>query len=360
MKRRALLRAGALAGSLSLAGCSSLIETRTVGVPPIPENRPDGIYHPSHVEGMAMAGTATSGDYAVGLFYSYPHRFWNVNGDSTSLTDIESDDAVHLMASVWDPETETVLPETGLSLEIYRDDSLVSQEAIYPMLSQPMGFHYGANFGLAGDGTYAVRLSVGAVSTRRTGAFVDRFAEPATVEIPFEYSEAAKNEIPFERFDEEVATPGAVDPMSMEMLPNAFAPLESNLPGTVLGSGMSNDARLVVTALDTPPEGIDGGDGDGTYLAVSARTRYNRMVIPAMGLSGTLTRDGETVYDGAFDRTLDPDIGYHYGAVVDGVESGDSLTLSVDVQPQTARHEGYETAFGGLMGGMPDVTISVP
>jgi hypothetical protein len=370
MKRRALLRAGALAGSLSLAGCSSLIETRTVGVPPIPENRPDGIYHPSHVEGMAMAGTATSGDYAVGLFYSYPHRFWNVNGDDTSLTDIESDDAVHLMASVWDPETETVLPETGLSLEIGRDGSLVSQEAIYPMLSQPMGFHYGANFGLEGDGTYTVRLSVGAVSTRRTGAFVDRFDEPATVEIPFEYSEAAKNEISFERFDDEVATPGAVDPMSMDMLPNAFAPLESNLPGTVLGSGTSNDARLVVTALESPPEGVDGeasetpretGEaGDGTYLAVSARTRYNRMVIPAMGLSGTLTRDGESVYDGSFDRTLDPDIGYHYGAVVDGVESGDSLTLSVDVQPQTARHEGYETAFGGLMGGMPDVTIGVP
>ena len=49
MKRRALLRAGALAGSLSLAGCSSLIETRAAGVPPVPENRPDGIYHPSHV-----------------------------------------------------------------------------------------------------------------------------------------------------------------------------------------------------------------------------------------------------------------------------------------------------------------------
>lgn len=357
MKRRALLRAGALAGSLSLAGCSSLVETRTVGVPPIPEDRPNGIYHPSHVEGMAMAGTATSGDYAVGLFYSYPHRFWNVNGGDTSLTDIESDDAVHLMASVWDPETETVLPETGLSLEISRDGSLVSQEAIYPMLSQPMGFHYGANFGLEGDGTYTVRLSVGAVSTRRTGAFADRFADPATVEIPFEYSEAAKNEISFERFDDEAATPGAVDPMSMEMLPDAFAPLESNLPGTVLGSGTSNDARLVVTALESVPAGVDG---DGTYLAVSARTRYNRMVIPAMGLSGTLTRDGETVYDGAFDRTLDPDIGYHYGAVVDGVESGDALTLSVGVQPQTARHEGYETAFGGLMGGMPDVTVPVP
>jgi hypothetical protein len=359
MKRRALLRAGALAGSLSLAGCSSLIETRTVGVPPVPENRPDGVYFPSHVEGMSMAGTASSGDYAVGLFYSYPHRFWNVNGDSVSLTDIASEDAVHLMASVWDPETETVLPETGLSLEIYRDGSLVSQEAIYPMLSQPMGFHYGANFGLEGDGTYSVRLSVGAVSTRRTGGFAGRFDDPVTVDIPFEYSEAAKNEISFERFDDQVATPGAVEPMSMEMVPNAFAPLESNLPGTVLGSGLSNDARLVVTALESPPDGVESNGGDGAYLAVSARTRYNRMVIPAMALSGRLARDGGTVYDGTFDRTLDPDLGYHYGAVVDGVESGDDLTLSVDVQPQTARHEGYETAFGGLMDGMPDVTIQV-
>ena len=363
MKRRALLRAGALAGSLSLAGCSSLIETRAAGVPPVPENRPDGIYHPSHVEGMSMIGMGTGGDYAVGLMYSYPHRFWNVNGDSVSLTKIESDDAVHLMASVWDPETMTVIPDTGLSLEVYRDGSLVSQEAIYPMLSQPMGFHYGANFGLDGDGTYDVRLSVGAVSTRRTGAFAGRFAEPATVEIPFEYSESAKNELSFEQFDEEVATPGAVDPMSMEMLPDSFAPLESNLPGTVLGSGTSNGARLVVTVLESPPAGIEGEASEtpqGTYLAVSARTQYNRMVIPAMALSGTLTRDGETVYEGAFERTLDPDLGYHYGAVVDGVESGDGLTLSVDVQPQTARHEGYETAFGGLMGGMPDVSISVP
>ncbi|WP_251343167.1 iron transporter [Haloplanus halophilus] len=359
MKRRELLRTGAaLTGALSLSGCSSLVETRAVGVPPVPEGRPDGVYYPSHVEGMSMVGTATSGDYAAGLMYSYPHRFWNVTGEDVSRTDIESDDAVHLMASVWDPETEQVLPDTGLSAEIYRDGSLVSQEAIYPMLSQPMGFHYGANFGLEGDGTYEVRLSVGAMATRRTGAFAGRFAEPATLSIPFEYSQSAKEEISFRTLDEErVATSGAVDPMPMEMLPSSFAPLESNLPGRVLGSGTSNDARLVVTALESPPAGVDA---EGTYLAVSARTPYNRMVIPAMGLSGRLERDGETVYAGPLDRTLDPDLGYHYGAVVDGVQSGDTLTVSVTVQPQTARHEGYETAFGGLMGGMPDVTVRVP
>jgi hypothetical protein len=358
MKRRELLRSGlALTGSLGLAGCSGLLETRAAGIPPIPEDRPDGIYVPSHVEEMAMAGAETSGDYGVGLLYSYPHRFWTVNGPETSLTRIEQTDAVHLMASVWDRETETVLPETGMSAEIYCDGSLVSQEAIYPMLSQPMGFHYGANFGLDGDGAYTVRLSVGAPSIRRTGAFVGRFTDPVTVDVPFEYSESTKNDLALRRLDERVATPGAVDPMRMDSLPDAFAPLEADLPGRLLGTASSDGARLVVTALDAPPAGVDAA---GTYLAVSARTRYNRMVLPAMGLRGRLDREGETVFEGTFTRSLDPELGYHYGAVVDDVEPGDALSLSVTVQPQTARHEGYETAFGGIEGPMPDVRIEIP
>jgi hypothetical protein len=120
-----------LTGSVAFAGCSELLETGAVGNPPIPDDRPDGIYVPSHIEGMEMVGLTEQGDSAFGLMYSYAHRFWNVNGDSISLTEIDDDDDVHLMASVWDPETMTVLPETGLSVEIYRDDSLVSQEAIY-------------------------------------------------------------------------------------------------------------------------------------------------------------------------------------------------------------------------------------
>ncbi|WP_049906722.1 DUF7350 domain-containing protein [Halorubrum tebenquichense] len=356
MNRRAFLQAGGvLTGSTALAGCTGLFEVPATGEPSVPEDRPDAIYVPSHIEGMEMSGTGKQGDYAFGLMYSYAHRFWNVNGDSVSKTEIQNGDDVHLMATVWDPETMTVLPETGLSVEIYRDDSLVSQEAIYPMLSQPMGFHYGANFGLDGDGEYTVRLSVGALPTRRSGAFQGRFSEPTTVEIPFEYSQQAKEEIMVKQMEDESGTPGAVDPMKMEMMPSSTAPAEDDLPGRVIGSGMSNDAKFVVTVLDTPPAGIDG---DGQYVAVSARSRYNRMILPAMGLEGTLSRGGETVYEGEFVRTLDPDLNYHYGAVVTGVEPGDKLLLQTTVQPQTARHEGYETAFGGLMGGMEDVTIT--
>jgi uncharacterized protein involved in high-affinity Fe2+ transport len=350
---RTLVAAGATAGTAGCAGFELAQSSRRV--PPVPENRPDGVYYPSHVEEMETGGTGSSGAYEVAVMYSYPHRFWNVNGESVERTDIESEDDVHLMASVWDAETGQVLPDTGLSLEITNGGELVSQEVIYPMLSQPMGFHYGANFALDGDGRYTVSLAVGAVSTRRTGAYRDRFAEPTTVDVAVEYDRATRDELGY-RTLENAGERGAVDPMAMEMLPDSAAPARTDLPGTVVGSATSADAVLVATVLESPPAGVDD---DGEYLAVSARTPYNRMLVPAMALSARLTRAGEQVFEGDLRRTLDPDLSYHYGAVVDGLRDGDDLTLTPTIPPQTARHEGYETAFGGLGGEMPAVTIPV-
>lgn len=191
------------------------------------------------------------------------------------------------MASVWEPHTEIILPDTGLSVEINQGDTLVSEETIYPMLSQQMGFHYGANFALPGDGTYTATLSVGAMSTRRTEKFVGMFAEPASVDIQFEYNQQEKNEIAYTRLEEQAGTQGAVEPMAMKILPNSTMPTKRELLGDVIGTQTSDDGRFVVTVLDKPPRGIDAS---GPYLVVSARTPYNRMVLPAMGLSGTLRR----------------------------------------------------------------------
>ena len=359
MRRRTFLRAGlGLAGASAAsatAGCLGVFETQPAGIPPVPENRPDAVYIPSHEEGVAMAGTGTAGDYEFGLMYSFAHRFWNVNGESVQKTGVESsgEDAVHLMASVWDPETGLALPETGMSVDVAKDGESVSQETIYPMLSQAMGFHYGANFTLEGDGTYDVTVSVGGMSIRRTGSFAGTFADPANTTIRFDYSSQQKEGLSFQIRDD-AGEKGALEP-SMMMEADSTAPPPEDLPGRVVGQGTSNDAVLVATVLDAPPEGVDG---DGQYLAVSARTPYNRMVVPAMGLDGVVTRSGQSVFEGELVRTFDPNLGYHYGAPVDGVESGDDVTLSVTTQPQTARHEGYETAFGGLMGGMPDVSFS--
>jgi len=108
-----------------------------------------------------------------------------------------------------------------------------------------------------------------------------------------------------------------------------------------------------VTSLDDATA-FDGGE-DQQYLAVSPRTPYNRFPLPLMSLSATLSRDGEAVFDDYLYEWLDPDLGVHYGAVVDGVETGDELTISVDTPPQVSRHEGYETAFLN----MPDATLTL-
>jgi hypothetical protein len=397
MRRRRFLQATGLAGASALAGCTGtdLFEVRSSATrnPPVPDNRPNAVYYPSHVEGMEIAGTsgkaamdetgATNGsdgrggpnessgmegsngssetastastdEYAFALMYSYPHRFWTVTGSERSKTALQEADSLHLMASVWNPATGTVLPDTGLSVEITRDDELVSQEVIYPMLSQGMGFHYGANFELPEEGTYTAALSAGAMSTRRTGGFRGLFSEPRSVEIDFEYRRSNLEEISFRVLEEKAGTKGAIEPMDMPMLPHSYAPTRKELPGRVLGEETTGDATFLATVLDRPPKGLEQS---GPYLAVSAHTPYNRLVIPSMALSGTQRRGSETKFEGELLRTLDPDLGYHYGAVLESVRSGDELPITIDTPPQVARHEGYETAF---LDGVDEVTFTLP
>jgi hypothetical protein len=375
-RRRFLGGCAALWSSLAVAGCtggdgdsdgedgSGVTPTRTdtPDATPTPESTassegtatPDparGIYVQTFRETMSMQGTATSGRYRFALMFAVPHDFWTVTGDEFSLTAAQPDDSLHLMAVPWDAETRTVLPETGLSVEVTRDGDLVSEEVIYPMLSQPMGFHYGGNFALDGDGTYTVTVSVGGTTIRQTGDFAGQFGDPATVEIPLEFTQESRDEVQSRPIDQG-GDPGALRPMEMMDVPQSVLPAPEELPGTVRGQATTDDARLVVATLPEPPAGVES---PGPYLAVSARTRYNGYVVPAMALDATLTRDGSTVFDGSTERTLDPDLGYHYGAAVEDVAPGDELTLSTQTIPPVARHEGYETALRR----MGDVSVTL-
>jgi hypothetical protein len=350
MKRRRLLAVAGLGMTGVLGGCLGSFETTYSRAPPVLENRPDAVYVPTHREGMTMVGRGTAGDLAVALTYSYPHRFWVVERQDgafvTRLVDIEEDDAIHLMATVWDPRTGLVVPDAGLSLEITREDRLVSQEVIYPMLSQRMGFHYGANFPLSGDGTYEVTVSVGGVNVPRYGAFAGRFERAAETTIPFEYSERERNDLEYTVFEDRQGERAALEPMQMEVVPVGVAP--RTLPGETLGTAATGDAKLVGSLVR------DERFGAAPYLAVVAHTPYNRLVVPGMALSATVSRNGETVFDGRLPGALDDALGFHYGASVPDVRAGDTVRVTVDVPPQVARHEGYETAFLE----MPPVTLS--
>ena len=358
MDRRRFLHRGVGLSAALLAGCNrpdiGATTTRSTGTAtPTGEGDGDGVYVQSFVERMAMAGRTRAGEYAVALLVTIPHRFWTVTTRERAAVPIADDDSVHLMALVWDPETRTVLPGTGLSVELTRDGRLVSEEVIYPMLSQRMGFHYGGNFALPGDGTYAVDVSVGALpanGVRTTGAFEGRFADPATGTIDLAYTPETRNQVSSRAVDRG-GDPGALAPMDSD-LPIGRAPDSSALPGDVIGTARSGDARFLVTLLDTAPAGVDGS---GPYLAVSPRTPYNRLAIPGMKLRGRLARGDRTVTSATLSRTLDPTLGYHYGATLPATESGDRLWLTVATPPQVARHEGYERAF--LV--MPDMELTL-
>lgn len=332
MRRRALLSTAAL-GLGATAGClGGVFETTNSRSPSVLADRPDAVYVPSHQEEMGTVGRATAGDLAVAVTYSYPHRFWTVEREdgswTTVRTEVTRDDAVHLMATPFHEPTGTVVPNTGLSAELTRDGSLVSQEIVYPMLSQRMGVHYGANFPLPGDGSYEVTVSVGGTGDERYGAFEGLFGDPATGTVSFEYSEAARNDLALQRFDDRAGERAAVDPMSMGMLPDGRLP--DPLPGDRVGTATLGDARFVGVDLDAERFG-------GPYLAVSAQTPHNRLPIPGFGLSATVGDEEVRLRP-----SLDAALGFHYGAAVD-VDG--PVTLAVDVPAQVARHEGYETAF---------------
>jgi hypothetical protein len=347
MQRRDFIATGAgIVSVASLSGCTSGPDgngdTDTNESDPDDqktpsEGRPDGVYVQSFMEEMSMQGMSGAGEYRVGLMYTAPHQFWRMAGTERAEEPIEDDDSLHLMAVVWDPDTGTVVPETGLSVEIRRDGSF-EEQVIYPMLSQTMGFHYGANFALDGDGEHTVRVTVGGLNIRRTGSFEGRFENPASTTIDITFDEETRQEITFRELDS-AGEPGAVSPMEM-MMPAGIAPTAEQLPGTVIGTEQSDDAELLATVIgESPPV------GDGDYLAISARTPYNDYLLPAAAFEATVKRNGETVFEGALERTLDPQLKYHYGADVGSIKASDEVTVATVTPPQVARHEGYERAF---------------
>ncbi|MFC6952774.1 DUF7350 domain-containing protein [Halorubellus litoreus] len=353
MQRRRLLQSvPAAAAGVGLAGCLNQGDggtetdsdpTDTAEPTTTTPDGPSGIYVQTFMDQMVMSGMGKSGDLRAMLMLSIPHNFWNINGRSVEKTETTDADSFHMMASVFDAETNQVLP-SSVNTEVVRDGETVTQEVTYPMLSQRMGFHYGANFELPDFGEYVARVNFeGLGSTRGVGALAGKYGESASIEIPFEWSEAVAGEFSVRDVDAG-GKAGAVKPMGSMNAPMGELPEPDALPGTVVGSKLADGANLVAAHVDGGGRFADDGD----YLYVSARTRYNGFVVPMMGLEATVTRDGETVFDDRLAPVLDGEMGYHYGAAVDGVEAGDEVVVRATTPSQVARHEGYERAFRQL------------
>lgn len=213
-----------------------------------------------------------------------------------------------------------------------------------------------------------MELQFGPVNIRRTGAFRNTFDTAASATFEFDFDRDERKDIMFKLLPEKEGKLGALDPMQMKHIPITQLSPPKKLPGRHLGTETSGDATFAVMTVDQPPKGIKdqtnntntNTNTDNVYLAVSARTPYNRYPVSSMTLSATLKRNGTTVFDEPkpLIATLDSDLGYHYGATFSRhrLKSGDTLRLMVDVPPQVTRHEGYETAFID----MPPMELTVP
>ena len=356
MKRRDVLRASiGLFGGTALAGCLRTLGLETQSAwrdPPLVSNRPNAVYYPAIVEGMSMYGTAKTNRCAVALMYSYPHRFWVVTGQQRNKVVVQSEDSLHLMASVWDRKTATVLP-TNVATEILQDGETVDSRSPWPMLSPTMGFHYGDNVSLDGEGEYTARITANPPQMKRVGALNGALTEPQTVDIPFKFNTDEAYGLEIRRLGNKAGTKGAPKLMDMKMdIPQGTAPPKDDLPGEMRGTAISGDAVFVVTVLENAPQFVGKGK---SYLAVSARTPYNTVILPLMSLSVTLTRKGKTVFTGPLQDEVSPGLKYHYGTGISSIKPGDILTISTQTPPQTARHDGYETAFVD----MPDAQVAL-
>ncbi|ELZ61522.1 MULTISPECIES: DUF7350 domain-containing protein [Halorubrum] len=381
------------------------------GSPSLPrvEDPPAATYVPTHFEAMRRLDPVEAGDYLLEPMVTYPHRFWNVTGDRVEAAAPTDDHDVHLMVTVRDAETGRVLPaETGLRVTVGREGESGTPHTPWPMVSQEMGFHFGDNLSLDGDGTYEATVRVGAVDARKTGSFAGRFAEPATGTFTFEYDRAFREsvigDIVYVQEESDWGVRGAMANGSLgrgggrsygdvdREGPNFVdaqrqdadrdhrgesrwearvgdrrygtywrAPEEgelppaAHLPGRLLGEPVVGDALLATALL---PGGSRFVEGDKRYLLVSPRTPYNRSMLPMAAFDYAVRRGGSAVASGALDAALDDAVGYHYGTALDGVESGDELALSVATAPNVSRHAGYETALSET--GEVTLTAEVP
>jgi len=355
MRRRDALKASAAIGGLATAGCLGLFETESVWRnAPLVEDRPDAVYVPAGREGMGTYGSARAGRYAVALQYTFPHRFWTVSGTSPNRVEVGEADSLHLMATIWDAETGVVLPVVP-GLELRHDGSIAASRTLWTMLSQRMGFHYGDNLELDEEGAYVAEIRLPPMDADAVGELAGEFRSAETVEIEFEYDTDDVYDLEYDQIDESRrgdrgAVPlmrrggGAIDGADgavAEPVPTVPAP--KDLPGRLLGTATSGDAAFAAALV---PSGSRFA-ADRQYLLVSPRTPYNSIPVPQMGVSATVARgqDDETVYDDSLSAAVDGRVGLHYGAVVEGVQRGDTVTVTVDTPPQASRHDGYETAF---------------
>ncbi|MFB6362406.1 MAG: hypothetical protein ABEH59_13940 [Halobacteriales archaeon] len=349
MRRRQFLAYLGAAASLSLAGCSSgpagteaSSPTAAAATPSPSQSESEGAYVPSHRDMMEMIGMQRDGRLLVTLSYTLPHEFFVVTGTRTNKTSVQSGDTMHLMTQVMDRETGVVAPGVEPTVTIWKDGERVTANQPWPMLSEPMGFHFGDNIAEAGTATYRFEVAL----NRPSGALSDDVADvftDETVTFETEFDPASSAELGFQSTGDDAGSPGAIAPMQMEMMTVPQQPTYGSMPIEVTDPQITDDVAVSV-GTHGDPASLGFSEGDRALVAAT-QSRYNRYPLGFMGVRATVTRDGEEVFAGDLTSAVSGELGHYYGAGVPPLDSGDTVELEFTTPPQIARHRGYEKAF---------------
>lgn len=350
MDRRQFL--GTLSGAtvVALAGCSNGTDdtptnqsTPTDTETPTDQQDLRGAYVLDHKDEMQMFGVKSDGRLKTALMYAVPHEFYLTTGTRTQKVEIQTQDTMHLMVSVWDDESNVLPPSVEPSVTIYRDGEQQTTVNPWSMLSQQMGYHFGDNLQIRGEGNYRFEVELNSESSRLSGDLVGVFDETSfTFEQQFNpFDVQSLDQMTVENADEA----GAIPPMDMEMMPTPTQPAFSEMPIEMTDAQYTNDMGVAVGTFDSP--GTFGIDTE-QYLVVSPQTRYNRYLMPLMSVEATVTRGEETLYDGSLNSSLHEDLSLFYGAGTPALEQGDTVSVSFNAPSQLARGLGYEEAFLAL------------
>lgn len=328
--RRRFLSAGIGVFLGSIAGC---VQSRSPYAPPMVEDRPEGVYVPSHYEEMRLVGIDESGPYTAGLSYSYPHRFWLVSGRDRTKVPIRPTDSVHLMVTIWDTESGQVISGVDPVVSIEDDSSDVDSRVLWPMLSQRSSFHYGDNVQFDGEGTYRIDVEIAEPALHLVSDVGTRLETAASFSFEFPWRETELDELSVHSISENrQGTEGALSPRRDGPVPVTRVP--TTLPGDPIGTGTVGEVAIDASLVS--------GDPGGSTLVVTTRTPYNRFLIPMLCVEARTSSDDAPV---GLLPALDSRLGIHYRGPLREPTTPDWIEVSVRTPTQIARHEGYETAF---------------
>jgi hypothetical protein len=291
---------------------------------------------------MEMLGMQTEGRLLIALSFTVPHEFFVITGTRTNKTTIQNGDTMHLMAQVMDKETGVVAPGVEPSIEIMRDGEEAATNQPWPMLSQPMGFHFGDNVAVSGEATYRFEVTVNRAQSVLTDDLADVFTEN-TFTFEQEFRPSVSADLGFESTGDAAGTAGAIEPMDMEMLTIPQQPAFDQIRLGLTEPQFTDDIGVAIGVHDDP--GALRFDTGTAALIAATQSRYNRYPLGFSGLSARVTRDGDEVFADDLTSAVSGDLGHYYGAGSPALQTGDTVEIEFTTPPQLARHRGYEQAF---------------